>query len=101
MEGSVAKWLARAFVLWQSGAVVKFRHSNPDALPLASLLRALRAALKSDEDCGSLITASMSQAFRKFYDREHAYRKFRKFGYQERVALKLPKFRNLYYREIS
>ena len=43
----------------------------------------------------------MSQKFRKFYDRENAYRKFRKFYYRERVPLEQPKFPKFYYREIS
>ena len=43
----------------------------------------------------------MSQKFRGVYDRENAYRKFRKFYYRERVALEQPKFPKFYYREIS
>ena len=43
----------------------------------------------------------MSQKFRKFDDRENAYRKLRKFYYRERVPLEQPKFPKFYYREIS
>ena len=92
-------------------AALKFRNSNPDPLPL--VLCAFRAALKSVFKASFwghapgakiseiLLSRTSLKIFRKFYDREHAYRNFRKFYYRELVPLKLTKFPKSQYLQFS